>query len=124
MSKSQLQQLTGDQDQFMSWVRDNIQNVTEQELRQAINGDMELTELILSNLNLAENPIIKPFVQSMLRSQWELIEDLLTDPQGIYDLVVEERPDLEPIISSSRGIEWLNNACDRGYNKLYNYAWE
>ncbi|MFB6147311.1 MAG: hypothetical protein ABEJ66_00350, partial [Candidatus Nanohaloarchaea archaeon] len=101
-----------------------LQSVTEEELRRCIYGDKPLTDLILSNLNLAENPILKPFIQSMIRSQWELVEDLLTDPQQIYDMIVEDNPELKSLLDTPEGKEWLNDACERSYHKLYDYAWE
>lgn len=124
MSKNRLQALSSDPEELMQWIRSNLQNVSEEELENCIYGDKPLTDLILSNLNLADNPVLKPFIKSMIRSQWDLIEGMLTDPQKIYNMIIDERPDLEDSIASEEGIQWLNNACSNSYNRLYNYAWE
>jgi len=38
-------------------------------------------------------------------------------------VLIEAHPNLKEILNSKKGIEWLNNNCKRGYDRLYRYCW-
>jgi hypothetical protein len=105
---------------FVKWLLSNV--ITSENIVEAIQNNRDLAELLRENCYL-ENDVIKPLAKMLMRVYWPEIEDVICNVQKIYELLLKIAPQHSNIISSEKGINYLNEQCAKLYDYLYSYTW-
>ena len=105
---------------FVKWLLSNI--ITSENIVEAIQSNMDLAEILRENCYL-ENDVIRPLAKMLMRVYWPEIEDVICNVQKIYELLLKIAPQHSDIISSEKGINYLNEQCAKLYDYLYDYTW-
>lgn len=86
----------------------------------------KIEEIVEKGINIVDlvKQHAKNFAKYLIRMYWREIEDILTDVNKVYNLIVSYRPDLKDIFDTPKGRKWLNENVQRLYDWLYKFAWE
>ncbi len=104
-------------------IENKVADILLSELLKAKKEDLEY--YIKNNKYLSDDlrEHIQNITKIIIRYFWKDIEAWLTNPEKIYNIVIEKRPDFKDILSTEEGINWFNSNVERTYNLIYNYAW-
>jgi len=102
------------------FIEESLKKVTPDMLRKAINENIDPYDFLFSYF-LSDKPEIARLVKYVIRKYWNIIVEYL-QPKKLYD-VLSRNPENKQILDTPQGIRWLNEACQRAYNKLYYFVW-
>jgi len=105
--------------EFIDYIIQRV--LTPQRLKEAIEGDLDLTELAFNHMHLS-NPMVLPILKIFGRVYWREIEDYLSDAQRIYSILIE-KPEYRSILDNPRARKYLNRQLEKLYNEFYRVIW-
>ncbi len=104
---------------FIGWCLN--QWITPENLQEAIETDLDIITLSLNHLGLGHS-LISPLLRLVFKRHWTEVEDMLTEPQNVYDIVVS-KPGCREILATPRGIDYMNRCCESAYSDIYTFVW-
>jgi len=105
-------------------IKEGIKRVDEKKLIESIEKNVYIDNILFNHFSpYMYSHTLKPLIKTVIQLNWDLVEYFLLNPENLRNVLVETHPNLKEILYSKKGIEWLNNNCKRGYDKLYKYAW-
>lgn len=107
-------------EKFIKWVLESF--VNEQNLRQAIDEDIDILKLALNHYGLSHSTVT-PLFKLTLKMYWDEAEAYLTDVQRIID-TISKKPRCKEIIDTPEGRDYLNRCAQASYDHLYAFVWE
>jgi len=82
----------------------------------------KIVEAIEKNLNIEQIVEVK-IPKKTMQKYWAHIERILVDVGEFRKFLLSQRPDLEDILSTPKGIKWLNEKVPILYEKVYKAVW-
>ena len=104
---------------FIGWCLN--QWITPENLQEAIETDLDIITLSLNHLGLGHS-LISPLLRLVFKRHWTEVEDMLTEPQNVYDIVVS-KPGCREILATPTGIDYMNRCCESAYSDIYTFVW-
>jgi hypothetical protein len=104
---------------FVNWAVSTW--LTRKNLQKAVDEDLDILKLALNHYGLGHH-VLTPLFRMVLRNYWNEIEELLINPENVYEIIAE-KPECKEIIDTKEGIEYLNRMCINSYDSLYNFVW-
>ncbi len=104
---------------FIGWCLN--QWITPENLQEAIETDLDIITLSLNHLGLGHS-LISPLLRLVFKRHWTEVEDMLTEPQNVYDIVIS-KPGCREILATPRGIDYMNRCCESAYSDIYTFVW-
>jgi len=106
-------------ERFISWSLKSF--VNEENLRYAIDNDVDILTLALNHYGLSHSSVTPIFRLSM-KMYWDEVESYLTDVEKVFK-TLSKNPNCAKIIDTEKGRSYLNRCCKEAYDKLYDFIW-
>lgn len=102
-----------------------IRKIRYEDLERAVRNKIYVDDILFNHLSrYTKNPALEPLIRAVIRTNWDLVEDLLCNPFELYRVLTHNRPEFKKLLDTREGREWLNEVRKRGYEKLYSYAFQ
>ena len=100
-----------------------IRKIRYEDLERAVKNNIYVDDILFNHLSrYTLNPALEPLIRAVIRTHWDLVEELLCNPYELYNILTEGRPKFKQLLDTPEGRKWLNEVRKRGYEKLYCYV--
>jgi hypothetical protein len=106
-------------DDFVEWALKKY--IDRERLVWSIEHDFDVVTAALNHFGLGHSQV-SPLLKTVLRMNWDRIEETLTDVNIMRDILLEKE-ELNDILHSEEGISYLNRCCKSAYQTIYNFVW-
>jgi predicted RNA-binding Zn-ribbon protein involved in translation (DUF1610 family) len=103
------------------WIRDFLSKLAPEDLERAAKEGYNPIKDLVERFHLA-NPAVRMGAAVLLKSNWEEIEQYLTNVPKLIQLFLENRPELKGILEKPEVRRYLNVVCAYCYYWLADYV--
>lgn len=108
------------------WVRRLIEwgfrRLTPEKLMSAIETNYNPLLIAFNHFHL-QHPLVEPIARLLLKMYWDIAEEYLLDVNRVRATLSED-PEIEKLVSTPEGINYLNRVVPHCYDFLYSWTWE
>jgi hypothetical protein len=104
---------------FFEWAVTNY--VTPENLQYCIDNNLDIITAALNTYKVTD-PLIAPIFRILVKRNWYTIESYFIESNKMYSLIAH-KPDCQKIVSTPKGINYINRVRETSYQYIYNFVW-
>jgi hypothetical protein len=105
---------------FIKWCLEKF--VNEENLRYAIDNDLDILTLALNHYGIGHSEIT-PLFKLAIKMYWKEVEQYLTCVSKVHETLSKNEA-CRQLLSTEKGRSYLNRCCKTSYERLYSLIWE